>query len=437
MTATFTVEDLVARFHAASKPRADWRVGVEHEKFGVLSPSGAPIPYTGVIDKLLDGLAGFGWRPLREGAHVIALARGQERITLEPGGQVELSGAPLVRGHEIQDEVRRHLGELEQVARPLGVTWLGVGFHPFATRDEIPWVPKGRYVVMREVLAARGSHAHDMMKRTSTVQANLDWSDEEDAAHKMRASMGVTSLVTALFASSPLVEGRDSGYASFRARVWLDTDPDRCGILPLAFEEGDLFRRYAEWALDVPMLFFHRHGGGYRHAHGTTFRRFMREGLDGDQATLEDWDVHLSTLFPETRLKGYLEVRGADSGPLSMVLALPALWKGLLYDREACLAASALTAKLSFADRLTLRAEVPRMGLATMVAPLRATVGELARDLVTIAREGLERVSPEDLPWLEPLVEIAATGRAVSDRVRDQLAEAKGDRAKLIRSLSY
>jgi glutamate--cysteine ligase len=437
-----SVDQLVARFHAAGKPRAAWRIGVEHEKIGVLdnstndhraeresqSESGDHVPYDGPrsILKILGELcAKHGFSPIQEGGHTIALARGVERITLEPGGQLELSGEPLAGAAQIQLEVARHLRELGDVSRELRIAWLAIGFRPFQTNDQIGWVPKGRYGVMREVLAKTGGRAHDMMKRTATVQANVDWSDEDDAARKLRCAMGASSIVTALFASSPLADGKDTGHQSWRAAAWLDTDPARCGLLPFAFEDGDLFRKYAEWALDVPMLFIHR-GEGYEHSGGITFRRYLATG----RPTLDEWDTHLSTMFPEARLKSYLETRGADSGSLEMVVALAALWKGLLYDEDACRAAIALTARMSFADRQTLRAEVPRAGLAA--EPIKK--GQLARELVAIARAGLARIAPDEQPFLAPLEEIARTGRTQADRIRELW---KGDRAALISAFRY
>jgi glutamate--cysteine ligase len=417
------VEELVAHFAAAGKPRADWRIGVEHEKIGVLAESGAPVPYHGErgIAALLERLVRErDWIPQREGDHVIALARGPERVTIEPGGQLELSGAPFASHDEIRREIGGHLAELAVPSRDLGIEWLAIGFRPFGTLDDIAWVPKGRYAVMRRVLPARGAHAHDMMKRTATVQANLDWLDEDDAERKLRTAMSVTSIVTALFASSPLVDGADSGYASYRARAWLDTDPDRCGLLPFAFERGGLFSRYVEWALDVPLLFFY--DGEYHEAGGVTFRRFLREGFRGRRPTMAEWELHLSTLFPEARLKQYLEVRGADAGSLAMVYALPALWRGLLYHDDASAAASALTAGLSFADRAALREAIPLQGLRARAGG--HTVLELARELVSIARSAL---SPEDAMALDPVDEIVATGVTQSDRIRALFHAAHGD----------
>lgn len=431
-------DELIARFVSAGKPRPDWRIGVEHEKIGVLAETGDPIPYFGErsISRLLERLIERGgWTAQREDGHIIALSRGSARVTIEPGGQLELSGAPLAGGEDIRGELDAHLIELGSVSRELGLSWLGIGFRPWGRLDDIEWVPKGRYGVMRQVMPRTGKHAHDMMKRTATVQANFDWSDEDDAARKLRMSMSVTSIVTALFASSPIVEGVDTGYQSYRARVWLEVDPARCGLLPFAFEDGPLFSRYVEWALDVPLLFLY--DGHYHQAHGVTFRRWMREGIDGRVPTMADWDLHLSTLFPEVRLKQYLEVRGADAGPRPMILALPALWRGLLYDDEAVRAATALTAGLTFDERVALRAAVPRSGFATRLSGGRsATVGELARELVAIARGALGRLgATADIAALTVLEDIAATERAPADRIREIFRETNGDRARIMREL--
>jgi glutamate--cysteine ligase len=430
-----STHELVTRFAAGAKPRAEFRIGAEHEKIGVLADgeAGRPVPYAGGIDALFGALVARGWSPVSEDGNVVALARGSEKMTLEPGGQLELSADPLPTLRAVDEELAGHLAELAEVSRPLGIVWLGIGFRPFGTLDDVPWVPKGRYAVMRAELPARGRLAHEMMKRTATVQANLDYADEDDAGAKMRAGMGVTSIVTALFASSPIVDDRDSGHESYRARVGLETDPTRCGLLPFAFEDRPLFTAYTEWALDVPLLFLYR-GGHYFSAGGMTFRRFLREGFQGELATLEDWDTHLTTLFPEVRLKHYLEVRGADAGPLPMVKALPALWKGLLYDAEACRAASTLTAGLSFADRVALREVVPRAGLSAPLPDGRRVL-DLARELVAVARAGLARQAPEEVAYLEPLEEIAATGRSVAHRIRGIWTAANGDRAKLIDAL--
>ncbi len=427
-----SVDALVQRFAAGRKCPEAWRIGVEHEKIGVRADTGAAVSYRDIV-ALFAALAEHeGWEKVVEADRVIALGRPPERITLEPGGQLELSGEPVFTMAEVERELKNHLAEIRRRSAPLGMTWLGAGFRPFEGLDDVPWIPKGRYDVMRVVLGRTGAHGHDMMKRTATVQANLDYGDEADAAEKLRASMGVTSIVTALFASSPLAADADTGYQSYRAGTWLDTDPARCGLLPFAFAEGEgLFRAYTEWALDVPLLFLYR-DGRYFEAPAITFRRFMREGYQGNAATIEDWDTHLTTLFPEVRLKHYLEVRGADAGSVPMMLALPALVKGILYDAEARRAAIALTARWSYLDRLALRDAVPRAGLRAPL-PTGGTVGDAARELVAIARAGLARLVPSEVPYLSPVEEVAATGRTQADRIRDMW---RGDRRALIDALA-
>lgn len=428
--------ELAARFAGAAKPRAAWRVGTEHEKIGVLA-DGAPVPYEGTpgIAWLFEALrSGRDWRPVVENGHVVALARADEQVTLEPGGQLEHSGAPHARLVDVVTELEAHLDELVRVSEPAGISWLGVGLRPFGRITDVPWMPKGRYAVMREYLPTRGRLAHEMMQRTATVQANLDFADEDDAARKLRAAMSATSVVTALYANSPIVDGADSGFASFRARVWLETDPDRCGLLPFVFEDGGLFARYTEWALDVPMFFVYR--GGYVPADGITFRRFLRDGFRGELATMADWDLHLSTLFPEVRLRQTIEVRGADSGSRAMVFALPALWKGLLYDETATRETTRLFAHLSMAERLALREAVPRAGLAAPVPGL-GTARDAARVLLAIAKDGLTRIAPDEVAFLAPLEEIARSGRTQADAVRELWRAAKGEPGRMISALRF
>jgi glutamate--cysteine ligase len=427
---------LVEHFRAGAKPRDAWRVGAEHEKIGVYS-DGRPIPYegSGGIRALLEELARrTGGRPVDESGSIIAIDLGRSSITLEPGGQLELSGTAAADATEAAPELLQHLALLKGISAPLDISWLAVGFRPFGRLDDVPWMPKGRYRVMKAYLPTRGRLAHEMMKRTATVQANLDYSDELDAARKLRTAMGVSSLVTALFANSPLVDGKPSGYLSYRAAVWLETDPDRCGILPLAFDDPEtLFARYADWALDVPMFFVYR--GAYTPAEGMTFRQFLAQGFRGERATLGDWELHLSTLFPEVRLKRYLEVRGADAGPADLVQALPALWRGLLYDSEACAAAWALVASLHRDERETLRREVPRQGLAVRVRD--HTIGDLAGELIAIARAGLERLGGGDASLLAPLERVAAERRVPAEHVLETHARCGGDPARMIPALRY
>jgi glutamate--cysteine ligase len=397
---------------------------------------GRALPYEGEsgIRALLERLAqAGGYEVVREDGNPIALRRGTASITLEPGGQLELSGAIAHDGFETAHELCHHLSDLKQLTADLGISWLAIGLRPFGGLDDVPWMPKGRYRVMREYLPRRGRLAHEMMKRTATVQANLDYEDEADATRKFRTAMAVTSLVTALYANSPLTGGAPNGYASYRAAVWLETDPDRCGLLRFAFEDGSLFQRYADWALDVPMFFVYRER--YLPAGGMSFRRFVAEGFQGHHATLFDWELHLSTLFPEVRLKHYLEVRGADSGPVELVRALPAFWRGLLYDREACDAAWALMRGLTWEERLMLRELVPRQALAATVAG--RSVAELAVELCAIASAGAARLGRNEETLIEPLIEIARTRRPPFEHVLEAYRQSSGDVPKLIAALRY
>jgi glutamate--cysteine ligase len=424
--------DLVAYFRQASKPRAEWRLGIEQEKIPV-DADGMPAPYDGPkgIARLLRLLEGRGFTAQTEDGHPVALERGEERITVEPGGQLELSGPALVSAVAGQQVLLAHVREVQELARPLGIRFIAGGFRPFGTLDDVPWLPKRRYVVMREYLPRRGRLGHEMMKRTATIQANLDYADEAEAAEKMRAGLGVTSVITALYASSPISEGRPNGFRSYRAAVWLDTDEDRCGLLPFVFEPDFGFAQYVEWALGVPMFFVVR-DGVYHPAGGITFRRFLEQGWQGERATMFDWEVHLSTLFPEVRLKRYIEVRGADSAPLPFASALGALWRGLLDDREARQAAWSLVADWPYVERLRLRREVPTAGLQARIGG--RPLGELAVELCRIARAGLGRVvdGAADQRLLDPLFEYAEAGRCPADDMLSDFEAAGGDPRKLI-----
>jgi glutamate--cysteine ligase len=430
---SLTTDDLVTHFQGGSKPVPEFRIGIEQEKIGV-GAAGEAVPYEavrGIVDivGILGRLEARGFAPTREDGHIIALERNRDRITLEPGGQLELSGGPLKTAAACRDALVAHVREAADAARPLGVRFLGVGLRPFGTIDDVEWLPKRRYGVMRAYFPERGRSsrlAHWMMKMTATVQANFDYEGEADAVDKIRTAYGVTSIVTALYAASPIVEGRPGPWKSYRAAVWLETDEDRCGLLPFVFEPGFSFARYVEWALDVPMFFVVR-AGEYRPAGGMTFRRFMAEGFAGEQATIADWEVHLSTLFPEVRLKRYIELRGADAGPMPMAVGLGALWRGLLDDPAARAAAWALVADRPFADRERLRRDVPRAGLAARFGgrPLR----ELAVELCRIADAGLARLpgGAGDRPLLEPLRAYAEAGRSPADDMLDDFAAANGD----------
>jgi glutamate--cysteine ligase len=427
-----SVDDLTAYFRSGAKPREAFRIGIEQEKIGVL-PDGRAVPYQGPggIEGILAQLAERGFVPYREDGHIISLDRHGERITVEPGGQLELSGATLPNASACRDALLRHVSEVKAIAAPMGIRFLAVGARPFGSLETIPWLPKRRYTVMRAYLPTRGRLAHEMMKRTATVQANFDYDSEEDATDKIRTAFGVTSIVTALFAASPITDDRPNGYKSYRAAIWLETDEARCGLLPFAFRPDFAFRDYVNWALDVPMFFVVR-GGEYRPADGMTFRQFMRDGFGGATATLGDWETHLSTLFPEVRLKKYIELRGADAGPLSMASGLGALWRGLLEDAEARRAAWALVAQQPFAERERLRRDVPRDGMDGRLG--KNKVGDLAVELVAIARAGLSRLSQgqEDAALLDPLAAFAEARRCPADDMLDTYAAVKGDAAKLI-----
>lgn len=386
------IRDLLAGFHAAEKQPSAFRVGMEHEKIGVLCDTLEAVPYYGprsieAVFKILTDHLGF--EPYLEGDDVVALIKSGTNVSLEPGGQLELSGAVLKDIHASCKELTEHRDLTRVIGERLGITWLGVGHRPFATRKDIEWVPKKRYEIMRRYLPTRGSRALDMMLQTGTVQTNFDWSDEADMARKMRTAMGVTSIVSAIYANSSIVEGEVTGWVSERQRIWLDTDPDRSGLLPFVFDEGFGYRDYVEWALDVPMFFIRRGGRYIGEIAGTPFRTFLEKGFQGERARMSDWDDHLTTLFPEVRIKGFLEVRGADCCSRELVCAHPALWKGLLYDDTACEDAWRLVKGWSMETRQRLLGDVAKDGLAAQVdgVPLL----DYAKDLLRISEEGLRR----------------------------------------------
>ena len=417
-------DDLVAWMAEGAKPKSDWRVGAEHEKFVFKQGSHAPVPYEpGGIKALLDGLTRFGWTPVMEAGHVIALERGKANVSLEPGGQFELSGAPLETVHDICEETGAHLTEVKQVADELGLGFLGLGFTPTWRRDQVPVMPKGRYKIMREYMPKVGGLGLDMMFRTCTVQANLDFGSEADMILKFRVSLALQPIVTALFANSPFIEGKPSGFVSARANVWTDTDPDRTGMLAFVFEDGFNFETYARYALQVPMYFAKR-GDRYIDLAGRSFADFMDGKLaemPGERPTLKDWGDHMTTLFPEVRLKKYLEMRGADAGPWSRLCALPALWIGVLYDEAALAAAWDLCKHWDIADHERLRADVARRGLKAEIAG--RTVQDIAKDMLAIARQGLKarnRLSggmDDETGYLSELDHIAESGITPAERL--------------------
>jgi len=385
--------DLLYSFTSGCKPVEAWRLGTEHEKIGFCLDTHRPIPYDGErsIRRALELLVTDGWELEHEAGNPIALRRGMANITLEPGGQLELSGAPLSTVHETCAEVRDHLSLLEHVRRDLRIGFLGLGFQPKWARDDVPWMPKGRYEVMRRYMPQVGAHGLDMMLRTATIQVNLDFSSEADMVRKMRVGYCLQPLVTALFAASPFSDGAPSGYLSTRAAAWLDTDRARTGVPAMIFEEDFGFERYMNWLLDVPMYFVIR-GGEYIDCAGQSFRDFMQgrlTALPGERPTMDDWELHMTTVYPEVRLKRYMEMRGADAGGKPWICALPALWKGLLYDQHALDTVYAMVADWTHAEVLAMRAAVPERGLNTRFR--EATLLQMAEDVLDIARGGLGR----------------------------------------------
>jgi len=421
---------LVQWIASGSKPPKQWRIGTEHEKFAFRLSDRRRLPYDGPdgIEALLKGMMRFGWQGVEEAGKVIALARPEGgSVTLEPGGQVELSGRTVATIHDTCNEVHEHLDQVKEVGHELGIGMIGLGFDPRWRRDEVPWMPKGRYRIMRDYMPKKGKLGLDMMLRTCTVQTNLDFESESDMALKFRVSLALQPVATALFANSPFVEGKPSGYLSLRSHVWTDTDADRCGVPPFVFDRGFGFERYADYLLDVPMYFVYR-DGKYVDASGQSFREFMKgrlPALPGEIPTINDWADHVTTVFPEVRLKKYLEMRGADGGPWRRLCALPALWVGLLYDKGALAEAAELIKDWTLADHAYLRAEVPRTALKAKFpkAGGGGTVRELALKTLAIAKEGLRRRAkgelgcPDESCFLETLFEIADSGETPAERL--------------------
>jgi glutamate--cysteine ligase len=396
------------------------------------------------IKALLDGLTRFGWKPVMEAGKVIALERGKANVSLEPGGQFELSGAPLETIHDICEETGTHLQEVKVVADELGLGFLGLGFTPIWRRDQIPVMPKGRYKIMREYMPKVGGMGLDMMFRTCTVQANLDFGSEADMVLKFRTSLALQPVATALFANSPFVEGKPSGFVSARANVWTDVDPDRTGMLDFVFRDGFGFETYANYALDVPMYFVKR-GDRYIDVAGRSFRDFMAgklAELPGERPSIKDWADHTTTIFPEVRLKQYLEMRGADAGPWSRLCALPALWMGIFYDSAALAAAWDLCKHWKIEDHERLREDVARIGLKAQIAG--RSVQDVAKDMVAIAREGLKRRNRlsggmvDETNYLAELEDIAGSGITAAERLLELYnGPWAGDASKAFDTFAY
>ena len=415
-------QQLVAWFESGSKPKDQWRIGTEHEKFVFDRQSFKPTPYEGErgIGKLLAGMMRFGWEPIIEGENIIALSHADGgAISLEPGGQFELSGAAVATVHESCAEILQHLAQVKTIGDELNLGMIGLGFNPKWRREDIPWMPKGRYKIMRNYMPKVGSLGLDMMLRTCTVQVNLDYQSEADMVKKLRVSLALQPLATALFAASPFTEGKPNGFQSYRSQIWTDTDRDRCGIIPFVFEDGFGFERYVDYLLDVPMYFVYR--DGYLDASGLSFRDFMAGKIPilmGEKPLLGDFIDHVSTVFPEVRLKRYLEMRGADAGPWRRLCALPALWVGLLYDDAALEAAWDLVKAWTIADHEELRRTVPRLGLGAQFHG--KSIDGLAIEMLEIARGGLAARAKfgmgegDETSYLEPLFAIAHNKRSLA-----------------------
>ena len=416
--------ELVEYLSSGVRPEADWTIGTEHEKFGFRLDDLRPPTWDGEqgIKAMLHGLTRFGWQPHEEKGNLIALTKDGASVTLEPAGQLELSGAMLRDIHATCRETNLHLREVKTVSQELGLGFLGMGFQPKWRRDEMPWMPKGRYKIMRDYMPKRGNLGLDMMTRTCTVQVNLDFASEADMVRKFRVSLALQPIATALFADSPFTEGKPNGFLSYRSHIWTDTDPDRTGMLDFVFEDGFGFERYVDYLLQVPMYFSYR-GGEYIDLAGQDFRRFLRgelEALPGQLPTMRDWADHMATAFPEVRLKKYLEMRGADGGPWNRLCALPAFWTGLMYDSESLDAAWDLVKDFSMAERNALRDGVPKHALKL---PFRgATVRELALEALKIAGNGLKRrnrlnaTGADETVFLEPLLEFALANETPAER---------------------
>ena len=410
---------LVEYLAAGCKPPEAWRIGTEHEKFAYHLSDLKPLDYEGEsgVRALLEGLTRFGWEPIVEAGNPIAL-KGADGgfISLEPAGQIELSGAPVENIHQNCDEVTGHLQQVKAIASELGIGFLGLGYRPKWPNDDVPWMPKGRYKIMRKYMPKKGSLGLEMMQSTCTVQVNLDFDSEATMVQMYRISLALQPIATALWANSPFKEGGLNGYLSYRSHIWTDTDPDRCGTLPFVFEDGFGFERYVDYLLDVPMYFVYRNGN-YIDASGQSFRDFMAgilPALPGDYPTLSDWVDHQSTAFPEVRLKQFLEMRGVDGGPWARLCALPAFWVGLLYDSVSRDAAWEMVKDWDAEEREVLRAKVPREALNTRFR--NRTVREVALDALQLAHDGLRRrarvdsVGLDETHFLKPLFQIAESG---------------------------
>ncbi len=441
------IDQLIEPMSQGEKPKDHWRIGTEHEKF-VYSTTDHHAPSydePGGIKDLLLAMQEFGWKPVEEGGKVIAMSGSDGAISLEPAGQLELSGAPLENLHETCNETGRHLQQVKAIGEKTGTGFLGMGMWPDKTRAELPIMPKGRYQIMIDHMPRVGNLGLDMMLRTCTIQVNLDYASEADMAQKFRVGLALQPLATALFANSPFTEGKPNGYQSFRSHIWSDTDPHRTGMLPFVFDEGFGYERYAEYMLDVPMYFVFR-DGKYIDAAGLSFRDFLKGNLSvlpGEKPTMSDWTDHLSTAFPEVRLKSFLEMRGADGGPWNRICALPAFWVGLLYDQTALDAAWDRVKGWSMEEREALRNGVPKLGLDTPI-PNGQTLKDLAAEILDIssagltARNRLNTSGDNESGFLDPLREVVAKGKSPAAQLLERYhGEWNGDVSRIYDEMSF
>ncbi|MFM2300485.1 MAG: hypothetical protein RLZZ84_221 [Pseudomonadota bacterium] len=437
-------DQLIAPMIKGEKPRAQWRIGTEHEKqvFSRKDHHAPSYDEPGGIRDLLLALKDFGWTEIEEGGHVIAMAGSDGTVSLEPAGQLELSGAPLENLHQTCDETNRHLDQVRAIGERFGLGFMGLGMWPDKRREDLPIMPKGRYAIMLRHMPRVGTMGLDMMLRTCTVQVNLDYGSEADMVQKFRTSLALQPLATALFANSPFTEGKPNGFLSYRSHIWSDTDPARTGMLPFVFDEGFGYERYAEYMLDVPMYFVFR-DGKYIDAAGQSFRDFLAgklPALPGELPTETDWQDHMSTAFPEVRLKSFLEMRGADGGPWDQICALPAFWVGLLYDQGALDAAWDLVKDWDMDGRERLRSSVPKLGLDAPL-PGGGKLKDIAGEVLDIARSGLRArgrlnaVGENETGFLAPLEEIVRSGKVPAQRLLDRFhGEWGGDISRIYES---
>ncbi len=415
-------EQLAEMMESGNKPKSDWRIGTEHEKFGWLTATRQPLPYDGpasISTLFRDLSARFGWEPVREGENIIGLTRNGANVSLEPGGQFELSGAAVETIHETAAELQNHLDEVASIADPLGIKFMGIGAAPEWRHEDMPVMPKGRYRLMTDYMGRVGTHGTQMMYRTSTVQVNLDYASEADMVKKLRVSLALQPVATALFASSPFFDGKPNGHKSWRSRIWRGLDDSRTGMLPFAFDEGFGFQQYVDWVLDVPMYFVYR-DGKYINALGQSFRAFLRgelPAMPGEKPTLSDWADHMTTVFPEARVKKYIEMRGADCGDQAHINALPAFWVGLMYDQTALDAAWDLVKGFDTETREGLRVAASVDGLQGEAGGVK--LHDLARAAVGLSHAGLSARGQGEERHLAPLVETVKTGMTQADRWLD------------------